>query len=237
MRKVAHELLISDAHMLCIQNLSIFAQGNQILNDFSCAFLPGSITYITGPNGVGKTALLRLIAGIKKLTHGKVTYHDRDIADIRKPYALYIGHKLGLDPQLTVAKQLEAFTQGGMTQMLVPAAIEYLKLHDVLDTPISLLSAGYAKKVALSKCLLSDIDLWLLDEVEANLDEANTNVLHKLLASKADAGGIVFIASHGPTRMPKAQKLNLAYWSLSVTGTVAEETTMRDIFATPQKVK
>ena len=84
-----------------------------------------------------------------------------------------------------------------------------VELDSLLDKKIYQLSAGNQKKVALSKLLSCQSDLWLLDEAEVSLDAANKKLLHNLIISKANNGGIILLTTHGDTDIKGSQVLHL----------------------------
>lgn len=168
------------------------------LFDVSFSILPHSIIHLQGNNGSGKTSLLKIIAGIKQPSSGQITIGKNmlDIHELPKPYCCYIGHELGLYLDLTVLDNLKCWANYYDSHLTIEAAIFFWELQDILDTKCSELSAGNKKRVVLARLLICHSSLWLLDEVENNLDEKNKQKLNHIIVSKADAGGIVIITSH-----------------------------------------
>jgi heme exporter protein A len=93
----------------------------------------------------------------------------------------------------------------------LPAAIAYLSLGDVLEQKCKTLSSGMRKKLSLARLMLSSAPIWLLDEIQTNLDEHNLQLLQGLIASKISSGGIIIISTH--IKPPKGQILNLEDFS------------------------
>jgi len=195
--------------MLCFKNLKLSVSERVLVPSISVTLFPGSITYVTGKNGAGKTTLLQTIAGLKDIKSGNITLHKLKINDFVKPYCLLAGHNNGLEKEMRVIDQLEFWAKCYNSEPMIPAAIQFWDLGDVLDRKITELSEGNAKKVSLSRLTCCHADLWLLDEVETNLDENNLKFLHYAISSKASSGGIVIITSHQSNRIKGSQELKL----------------------------
>ena len=195
--------------MLAIEKLSLKINYNFLIKDLSVSIFPGSITYILGKNGAGKTTLLKQLAGLKKIEEGKIKLYDLELGEFEKPYCLFIGHKLGLELEMRVIDHLEYWAESYNSPQMIPAAIEFWNLEDILEEQAGSLSAGNMKKLSLSKLTCCHAELWLLDEVETNLDELNLKCLHHSIMSKANSGGIILISSHMNNKIEKSQSINL----------------------------
>jgi heme exporter protein A len=171
--------------------------------------LPGSLLYLMGPNGVGKTTLLRIIATLNLPAAGDITFRGQSLKAFEHPPVNYIGHTLGIKAELTVMENILYWARSLEAELALQAAIAYLGLESFLEHKCSELSSGERKKVALSRLLLSRAPIWLLDEIETNLDDNNLGLLHHLINAKISAGGLVLISSHIAPKNPKCQILNL----------------------------
>ena len=201
--------------ILSFYKLSFLINGQDLLNSLSVSFLPSAIVHLYGKNGSGKSSLLKIVAGIQEPTCGFVYFgtpkEEQKLLSPNnaiKPYCVYIGHRLGLKPELTVYENLKFWSEIYNSLETFEASIYYFNLQHILDTKCYELSRGNQQKVALSKLLSCQADLWLLDEVEANLDQQNKELLHNLMVLKANNGGIIINASHG-SPIKSAQILNL----------------------------
>jgi heme exporter protein A len=184
--------------MLSLSSVCINTSESELIKNFSITFLPSSIVYFRGKNGCGKTSLLRAIAGIKGISSGQITFGKNNIIleDLVKPYCVYIGHKTGVKTELTVIENIEFWAKTYNSPELVSAAIFYFKLEDYIHTKCYALSAGQKQRVALAKLLACSSPIWLLDEVENNLDTNSRELLNNLIISKANNGGIIIASSH-----------------------------------------
>jgi heme exporter protein A len=204
--------------MLSLHSLSFVLENKIFYQNISMTILPSSIVYIQGKNGSGKTSFLRMLAGIQLPNAGKITFSKESlpITQLIKPYCTYIGHRFGIKSELTVLENIEFWAKLYDSEQLVNAAIVYFSLQDVVDTKCYELSAGNQKKVALARLLACQSKLWLLDEVDSNLDTVNKQLLLNLIVSHADNGGIVFITSHNSPEIKSAQILNISEYEGSV---------------------
>lgn len=193
--------------MLLFDQLSYSIDNRPIFTSLNLNILPSSILYIHGKNGSGKTSLLRMIGGIIAPLKGSILYKWQDIYNLPKPYCTYIGHNLGLKQELTVFENLKFYSSFNNSLETLEASIHYFKLHEIIDKKCYELSRGNQKKVALSKLLSCQSDLWLLDEVEVNLDQENRRLLNNLIISKANNGGIVLITTHDSPTIKTSQNI------------------------------
>jgi heme exporter protein A len=196
--------------MLSLNQLTYTINDRILFNNISITFLPSSIVYLNGANGCGKTSLLRMIAGIQRPTSGHISYkYNSFLEESNKPYCTYIGHNLGLKLQLTVFENLKFWSEIYNSLEVLEASIHYFQLQNILDTKCYELSSGNQKKVALSRLLSCQSDLWLLDEVESNLDQKNRDLLNNLIIAKANNNGIILISSHEKALVKSAQFMNI----------------------------
>jgi heme exporter protein A len=198
--------------MLSLHSLGFILEGREIYRNISMSFLPSSIVYLHGKNGSGKTSFLRMLAGIQEPSEGTITFSKDSlpISQLAKPFCTYIGHNFALKPELTILENLEIWAKIYHSEELLDAAIFYFSLQEILHTKAYELSAGNRKKVVLAKLLCCQSKLWLLDEVDSNLDSDNKQLLLNMITSHADNGGLVFMSSHNPPDIKSAQILNIS---------------------------
>ena len=213
--------------MLVCENLSLKINEKTIFSNLSFSCFRGCFLYLKGKNGSGKTSLLRMIAGIQKFdssnkcdseyylpgskenqnlktkqhnSHAKILINSISIDAIEKPFSLYIGHKNGMRMEMSVMDNLIFWTKIYNSELMLIAAIHYWKLNDILDEKCYKLSAGNMRKVSLARLMCCSSDLWLLDEVDVNLDEGNRELLFNAIKIKIENGGIVLFSSHYNTK-------------------------------------
>ena len=154
------------------RQLSCRRGGRPVFAGVSLSLQRGQAMWLRGPNGCGKTSLLRILAGLSKAESGELTLAD-DVAPEMRP--AFIGHSNALKDELSVAEALQflcslrgATPDRGQMQ----AALEKFGIAKCLDATVRRLSQGQRRKVALSRLWLDDAAVWLLDEPCAHLDLA-----------------------------------------------------------------
>jgi len=161
----------------------------------------GEIVLLQGPNGAGKTTLLRACAGLVQVTDGEAEVLGCDLRKdrrgVRRRVGL-LGHATFLYDELTVADNLRFSAKAaGAALADAQTAMERLGLDGRLrNLPVSKLSAGQRRRVALAAVLARKPELWLLDEPHAGLDAAGRELLDGLVREAAAGGATVLLASH-----------------------------------------
>ena len=156
----------------------------------------GEALALEGPNGVGKTSLLRMIAGFLAPALGTIRL-ERDGVDIidgeeRGKFVGWLGHHDAAKPQLTPRETLSFFAAVYRVAGDIDAALDEVGLGKAHDLPCQYLSAGQKKRLALARLVLeSTRPLWLLDEPLAALDTDGKALAARLIATHCEAGGIV----------------------------------------------
>ncbi len=200
------------------QNLSVKRGEELIFTDVSFELSPTESLTISGPNGVGKSTLLRALAGLLPIDSG--TFEIKTDSKEAKPnaeYCHYIGHKNAMKAELTVLENLN-FWQRTMAQedtvdddliMSPEAAVELLGLSHTLDLPFGFLSQGQRRRIALAKLFVSHRPVWLLDEPTAALDKASSDNFANITNSYLEKGGIVIAATHVPLGFKEVKQLEM----------------------------
>jgi len=195
--------------MLTCNNLSLNANERFIFSGLSFTLFPGSITYLRGANGSGKSSLLRMIAGIQKPSGGDISLYKYQLDRIEKPYVNYIGHNTGIKDELTCLENIEIWAKLYDSESMIPAALHYFGLEEMLDIKAYTLSAGNRQKLALSRLLSCSAEIWLLDEVDAHLDEKNRTMLNGAITTKANSGGMIILTSHLESQFKQAIEIEM----------------------------
>ncbi len=171
----------------------------------------GGALLLLGPNGCGKSSLLRLVAGLSPPAEGRIAWNGVSIDDdpaLHHRRVRYLAHLDALKPALSVADNLR-FWAGfyGGDEARVPAVLDRLGIGHLADAPAQLLSAGQRRRTALARVIVTPSPLWLLDEPTVTLDEDSIRVLEGLIAEHRAGGGLVVTSTHAGFAVPDAKVL------------------------------
>ena len=196
------------------QGLACARGGRLVFEGIDFTVTPGAALLLHGPNGSGKTSLLRLIAGFLEPAAGALTWNGRPFDDEDDDEATariaYVGHLDAVKRALSVAENL-AFWAGlyGGGGVDVPAALDRFGMAHLADVPARFLSAGQRRRLGLARLLVAPASLWLLDEPTVTLDENSVAAVEALIAEYRSRGGMVMIATHAGMAIPEADVLTL----------------------------
>lgn len=164
---------------------------------------PGMLLRVNGPNGSGKTSLLRVLCGLLQPTQGVVRWRGKNIHALREDYwrdLAYIGHLNGVKEDLTALDNLRvsaAIAGLPVNDAQAHAALTALGLAVCEETPARLLSQGQRRRIALARLFLSrEVPLWILDEPFTALDDRGIAVLCARIGEHLQAGNFVVLTSH-----------------------------------------
>lgn len=151
----------------------------------------GEIWHIKGPNGSGKTSLLRQLAGLLPVDKG-------DISFPAEKSLLYIGHKLALKEQLTANENLAWLTalSTPSTEQQRYSALAKVGLQGFEESLVAQLSAGQKRRVALARLHLQTAPLWLLDEPLTAMDQEGIKDQQGWFSEHLEKGGAMVFTSH-----------------------------------------
>jgi heme exporter protein A len=179
---------------------------------------PGSITWLRGANGSGKTSLMRLLAGLSAPDQGEVLWNGTPLpraGEAARAGLLYIGHANALKDDLTLAEALAFLAQlQGLDAPLrrATAALDRLGLASRAGALVRTLSQGQRRRGALARLVLDEATprTWILDERFDALDQASVATLAALIEAQAARGGAVLLTSHQAVTLAGLQTFDLA---------------------------
>ena len=189
------------SNALCVEKVHVWRGDRHVLKGVSARIMPQELLHISGPNGTGKTTLLRVVSGLLRPEQGSVTWLGHSIAAIRSDYQAtlaYASHEPALKGDLTALENLR-FAVGLKRRVTVDelrAALERTGVAACADLPARVLSAGQRRRVAMARILAMSATLWLLDEPYTNLDAAGSELISELLQAHVVTGGLAMVVAH-----------------------------------------
>jgi heme exporter protein A len=190
--------------------LSAVRGGRPLFRDVSFGVAAGEALLVMGPNGAGKTTLLRMIAGLLRPAAGRVAQEGGGPERTVSEQCHYVGHANAVKAGLTVAENALFWSRFlGGSGVGLDSALETFGLSALRDIPAGYLSAGQKRRLGLTRLLLSDRPLWLLDEPAASLDETAQKILADTVNAHLARGGIAVAATHGPLAFARSRELRL----------------------------
>lgn len=187
--------------MLTFDAVTCVRGGRALFEGLSFTLEQGGAALVTGPNGVGKSSLIRLAAGLLTPAAGRITGDA--------PRAL-LTEQSSLDEELPLARALAFWARLDTTAGNVAVALDALSLSDLADIPVRLLSTGQRRRAAIARVIASGAPLWLLDEPANGLDKAALGLLEAAIATHRASGGAMLVASHTPITLPDVITIDLA---------------------------
>lgn len=186
--------------LLRVRDLAVARGGARALEGVAFALAPGEALILRGPNGIGKTTLLRTVAGLQPPVEGAVEAEADAVA--------YAAHADGLKGALTVTENLSFWREvfGGPP---VPPALAAFDLSHLADRPAHALSAGQKRRLGLARLLVTGRPLWVLDEPTVSLDAASVALFAQAVRGHLAAGGAALMATHIDLGLAEARLLDL----------------------------
>ena len=206
-----NEVLLSANGLTCIREDRILFEA---LNFSVCR---GDVIQVEGPNGSGKTSLLRILAGLSQPYDGRVLFREQNILEQPDDFhqnLLYLGHLPGVKGEMTAQENLEFnLTLHGNDSSKAEETLEKVNLLGFEDALASHLSAGQHRRISLARLWQSKASIWILDEPFTAIDKNGVKQLEQLFLAHAQRGGCVILTTHQDLSFPedKVKKITLDY--------------------------
>ena len=186
---------------ISVNSATCYKNNNLIFSDVSISYNDGDIGIIMGPNGCGKTTLIRSICGIQGLDEGQVSLDKIDIKHHDNNYMdkiIYIGHKNSLNNDFSVYENLEYLSAFDSSSKInkINEAMKYFDIYKYRNYMVSEISEGNKKKASLARLLISQKKVWILDEPLSYLDDTAVNIFTNLVLNHQKKGGITIASTH-----------------------------------------
>jgi heme exporter protein A len=194
-------------------------RGERLLfSNIGFSLKPGGFLQLTGPNGSGKTSLLRILCGLLAPEDGEIRWQGESIRSLAEEYSqsiTYIGHRNAVKEELNslenlqISSGLDGFE---LSRVQAQEALLRVGLGGRENLPVRFLSEGQRRRSALARLLTRKTALWLLDEVVASLDQAAVTLIEGVIGEHLSRGGMAIVATHQELHISSGsfQRLELA---------------------------
>jgi heme exporter protein A len=195
------------------RSLGLWRGERCLCRDLSFSLGEGQILQFAGPNGSGKTSLMRAVAGVGRLDEGELLWDGTPAnrSDEYRSSLLYLGHHTGLKSHLSAVENYVFYQSIAACSSEIGAkkALGICGVTEPADRPVATLSMGQRRRAALARLMGMKAKLWLLDEPLASLDVEGVDLVSQLLKSHVAAGGMAILATHQPLPGVEARRLEL----------------------------
>ena len=197
---------------LKVNNLSCQKGYNLLFENLSFEINSGEALKVSGPNGSGKTSLLRIIAGLSSFESGSIDYDRyKQNSEKYKLDLLYLGHLAALSPELSCIENLKYRSLLGSlnSELDLSEALSQVGLEKYENDFVGTLSAGQNKRVALSLLFITQSKVWLLDEPFSALDSKAIKIFEKKIEDHCSHGGICILTTHQECNIKNLKEISL----------------------------
>ena len=197
---------------LIVNNLSCQRGYKLLFENLSFELNSGEVLKVSGPNGSGKTSLMKILAGLSSFETGSIDYDDTKINSERYNLDfLYLGHLAALSPELSCLENLKYTMRLGNDNLDLDFsdALEKVGLEKFENELVGKLSAGQKKRIALSLLFITQSKVWLLDEPFSALDSKAIKIIETRVEDHCNSGGICILTTHQECNIKNMKEISL----------------------------
>ena len=195
------------------RNLTCLRGGRIVFEKLDFALDTGGALILVGPNGRGKSSLLRVMSGLLRSIAGTVLWGGEEISEEPEAHNQrlhYVGHLNAVKSAFTAAENVAFWAGLRDVPADVPAALGAFGISHLAEVPGRLLSAGQKQRVNLARIISTPVPLWLLDEPATALDSNALQYLRNAVIRHCSGGGMVIVATHADLGLDGAETMSLA---------------------------
>jgi heme exporter protein A len=204
--------------MLEVVNLGCIRGDRRLFKGLTFSAARGELIDLRGPNGSGKTSLLRIICGLATPAAGEVRWQGKNIRSLGEEYfsaVAYLAHQNGVKDELSAIENLRissAVAGHALNKTEAQEILARIGLSRQQNLPARSLSAGQRRRLAMTRLLTSKATLWILDEVLTSLDDAAVKLSREFISEHLQNGGMAIIATHQELGLsaPRRQRIQLS---------------------------
>ena len=201
--------------MLLANNINFKRNNKTILKNINLSLPPKKIIHLSGKNGIGKTTLLKILTNILEPEIGEIFWNGKNIK--KNPFEFYKNTTFIMDQQssnnnLTVKENIFFWCKLFYSKIKsheIESILEILQLNTYQNSHVNNLSYGEIKKLELSRLIIEQKKLWVLDEPYIGLDDKSVELINETIKNHAELGGMVIFTSHTNPEIINLEKLNL----------------------------
>ena len=180
--------------------------GREVFSGLDFEARSGEAIAVTGPNGSGKTSLLRLVAGLLSMAGGSIDLEGGEAELTLPEQAHYLGHRDAMKPALSVLENLSFWRDFlGGDGSDAAQSLQLVGLDHAAHLPAAYLSAGQRRRLSIARLLATPRPIWLLDEPTSALDAAGQDLFAALMTEHLGRGGLIIAATHLPLGVPATE--------------------------------
>ena len=204
--------------MLEVINLTCVRGTRRLFKDLNFTVERGELIELRGPNGSGKTSLLRILCGLATPAAGDVLWDGENIRSLAEQYSAvvaYLGHQNAVKDELTAMENLRISSGVSGHPLGKDEAQDVLAtvgLTQQQNLPARVLSAGQRRRLGMTRLLTANATLWILDEVLTSLDHTAMDLSREFMTEHLKNGGAAIVATHQDLNLsaPSVKRLQLS---------------------------